>query len=82
MDCPDYAKNTITGYGISQENVLGDFPKDKMRYGLLETIIVCLSEDIASGDGLRLHRLLGILFSLKLNVSEKKSMLKKEYIFL
>ena len=55
---------------------------NKMRYDLLEAIMVCLSEDIASGDGLRLHGLLGILFSSKLSVSEKKSMLEKEYIFL
>ena len=79
MDCPDYAKNTITRYGITQENVLGNFPKDKTRYDLLETIMVCLSEDIASGDGLRLHRLLGILFSSELKVSEKKSILEEEY---
>ena len=68
MDCPNYAKNTITRYGITQENALGNFPKDKTRYDLLETVMVCLSEDIASGDGLWLHRLLGILFSTELNV--------------
>lgn len=79
MDCPNYAKNTITRYGITQENLLGNFPKDKTRYDLLETVMVCLSDDIASEDGLRLHRLLGILLSSKLNVSEKKNILEEEY---
>jgi len=80
MDCPNYAQNTITRYGISQKNVLGNFPKDKTRYDLLETVMVCLSDNIVpEEENLRLHRLLGILLSSKLDVSEKKNTLEKEF---
>lgn len=80
IECPDYAQNTITRYRLAQENVLGNFPEDKARYDLLETIMVCLSDEIAAADNhLELHRLLGVLLSEKLDVSQKKDVLEKEY---
>ena len=80
IDCPKYAVNTITRYHITQENLVGCFPKDKARYDLLETIMICLSNDIApKTESLHIHRLLGILLSPELKVNDKKTALSEEF---
>ena len=80
IDCPKYAVNTITRYHITQENLAGCFPKDKARYDLLETIMICLSDDIApKTESLHIHRLLGILLSPALKVNDKKTALSEEF---
>lgn len=80
IDCPQYAVNTVTRYHITQENLIGHFPKDKARYDLLETIMICLSNNIVpKNENLHLHRLLGILLSPVLKVNDKKSALSEEF---
>ncbi len=80
IDCPKYAVNTVTRYHITQENLVGCFPKDKSRYDLLETIMICLSNDIApKTESLHIHRLLGILLSPELKVNDKKTALSEEF---
>lgn len=80
IDCPKYAVNTVTKYHITQENLVGCFPKDKARYDLLETIMICLSNDIApKTESLHIHRLLGILLSPELKVNDKKTALSEEF---
>lgn len=80
IDCPKYAVNTVTRYHITQENLVGCFPKDKARYDLLETIMICLSNDIApKTESLHIHRLLGILLSPELKVNDKKTALSEEF---
>ncbi len=80
IDCPKYAVNTVTRYHITQENLVGCFPKDKARYDLLETIMICLSNDIApKTESLHIHRLLGILLSPELKVNDKKTTLSEEF---
>ena len=80
IDFPKYAVNTVTRYHITQENLVGCFPKDKARYDLLETIMICLSNDIApKTESLHIHRLLGILLSPELKVNDKKTALSEEF---
>lgn len=80
MNVPQYAENTITAYEIKKRNIVGEFPEGKTRYDLLSVIVICLSQKLADeSNELKLHRLLGTLFSSQLEVEEKKAILTDEY---
>ena len=76
MDTPKYAENTITSYHLTKENLVGNFPEDKVRYDLMNVVCICLSKELVRADADRkLHRLLGTVFSQKLKAGEKKNIL-------
>lgn len=80
MDTPEYAKNTITSFHMKQENIVGNMPEGHFRFDIPNVILVCLSDELAGEtDELKLHRLLGILFSDSMPVDDRKKMLEKEY---
>ena len=80
MDTPKYAENTITSYHLTKENLVGNFPEDKVRYDLMNVVCICLSKELVEENANRkLHRLLGTVFSQKLKAGEKKNILMKEY---
>jgi len=80
MNVPQYAENTITAYEIKKRNIVGEFPEGKTRYDLMSVVVICLSKKPADETNkLKLHRLLGTLFSSQLEVEEKKAILTDEY---
>lgn len=80
MDSPQYAENTVTEYGIRQNNIVGSFPKGKARYDLMSVLMICLPRKLADrGNSTRVHRLLGTLLSSTLTSQEKKTIIEEEY---
>ncbi len=79
--CPNVPKRveyTITGYKIVKNDICGEVP-DEDYYDLLEVIIIRLGKDKNRTKGNRLHGLLSTLLSAKINVSDKKEILKQEF---
>lgn len=81
MNAPAYAENTITSFHFTQDNLVGSLPNGKFRYDLMEIIMVALSKTIAEQgqEGLALHRMLEVLLSEEIAVSEKKQVLESEF---
>ena len=80
MDTPREVENTLTRFHMVQEDIVGKEPQDKARFDRLSVIRVCLSRNLAEErDELKLHRLLGTVFSGKMTVPEKKKILESEY---
>lgn len=80
MDSPKYAENTITRYHITPEHIVGQFPTEKVRYDLMEVIMVCLSKKLSKEkDPGNLHRMLGTLLSSTMPAAQRKKVLEQEY---
>lgn len=80
MNAPAQVANTITGISLDKQAICGA-SVDVGRYDLLGVIIVALSKHLVKDgdDELRLHRLLGAIFSPDLTVSNKKVILSDEF---
>ena len=79
--CPNAPKRveyTITSHKIVKKDICGEVP-DEDYYDLLEVIIIRLGKDKNRTKGNRLHGLLSTLLSAKINVSDKKEILKQEF---
>ena len=79
--CPNVPKRieyTITGYSIAKKDICGEVP-DEDYYDLLEVIIIRLGKDKNRTKGNRLHGLLSTLLSGKIDVSDKKEILEREF---
>lgn len=79
--CPNVPKRveyTITSYKIEKNDICGKIP-DEAHYDLLEVVVICLGKDKNRSKGSRLHGLLSTLLSAKIDVSDKKEILKQEY---
>ncbi|MBD5137520.1 MAG: hypothetical protein HDT39_16500 [Lachnospiraceae bacterium] len=80
IDSPKYAGDTLTEYSFTQKNIIGNFPKDTLKFDLISVIMVCLSKDPSdTKSGSRLHRLLNVLFTSELSADEKKKIIETEY---
>jgi len=77
MDTPQYAKNTITEYHITQNKMYGNFG-GKVRYDLLSVVMICLG-DFGKKGGSRLHQMLEVLLSSELSSKEKQRILNEEF---
>ena len=80
MNPPDYRKNTITKYSMSEENIVGNVREKVEYYDLLNLIMICLGDGQSQkeqNDGIL--RLLNVLFSKELSVVEKKRILHEEF---
>lgn len=78
-DVPTYAENTVTEYSLVPKQLEGNFTEERSRHDLLSVIVIGLPkkpEELADGG---LPGLLGILFSARLSVREKKEILKTKY---
>lgn len=80
MNCSESNGNTIMRYYTEKETVLGKEPK-RERYNFSEVIVIRLTKNLApkGKTELKLHRFLGTIFSDKLEVDEKKAILKNEF---
>ncbi len=79
MNSPEKARNTITEFCMEKRNIVGT-SGDLGRYDLLSVIMVGLPEKLAEErQELKLHRLLGTLFSDRLPVDRKKEILSQEF---
>ena len=79
--CPNAPKKveyTITGYYMGKHDICGEVP-DGAHYDLLEVVVICLGKDKNRTKGTKLHGLLSTLLSSKINVSDKKKILKQEF---
>ena len=79
--CPNVPKGveyTITGYYMGKHDICGEVP-DVANYDLLEVVVICLGKDKNRTKGTKLHGLLSTLLSSKINVSDKKEILKQEF---
>ena len=80
FNAPKYAENTITKFCMHQENIVGNMPLNKFRYDIPNVVLVCLSNELAEEkDELRLHRLLGTVFSDSMTSNEKKELIQNEF---
>ncbi|MFT4107574.1 MAG: hypothetical protein QM657_17595 [Lacrimispora sp.] len=79
MNSPQKARNTITEFCMEKRNIVGN-SGDLGRYDLLSVIMVGLPEKLTEeGRELKLHRLLGTLFSDRMPVDRKKEILSQEF---
>ena len=77
-DPPDYRKNTITSYHITETNLVGNVKEELTNYDLLTIIMICLdTEKNAKYDGIL--KLLGVLFSKEATPAEKKQILQDDF---
>lgn len=58
MKVPKYAQNTITEFSITQKNIIGSFPKNKVYYDIPHVIIIGLSEEtIDTSDNIAVEKI-------------------------
>ena len=77
---PECRKNTITGYSMSESNIVGDVKEKEANYDLLNLIMICLGDLKGTNkNGNKLLKLLNVLFSKELSVEEKKKTLEIEF---
>jgi predicted transposase/invertase (TIGR01784 family) len=78
---PDYAKNTMTRYKISEENIVGDFKSKPDKYDIMNVIMVCLDKD---GENIensrnRILKLLRVLLSSVVETNKRKVILEENF---
>lgn len=78
MHTPNYAKNTITEYHITPNNLFGSF-KGKARYDLLSAVMICLGDLGEEGDRTPVLKLLETLLSGDLTLQQKEEILETEF---
>ena len=75
---PEYRKNTITGYAITEKNYVGQVKEDRKDYDLLSALMLCLG-DPEKDENQGILRLLSVLLSSEIKAGQKKEILEKEY---
>jgi hypothetical protein len=78
---PNYVKNTITKYCITEKNIVGNAKADPKKYDILNLIMLCLdkdSEDAQNKDN-GILKLLRVLLSGKIDAQKKKIILKDDF---
>lgn len=83
MNPPKKHQQSITQYSIRESNLYGNVHVDQENYDLLSVIMICIGEpreyDPDATQEEKLLRLLGVIFSRKLQAKEKKQILEQEY---
>ena len=77
MNAPRDRQNSITEYGICEKNIIGEVKEEVANYDLLKTVMICLGDEDDPTD--KLLKLLNVLFSNEMNVSDKKHILNDEF---
>ena len=75
---PEYRKNTITGYQMSEQNIIGRVQEKESNYDLLKVVVICLGGKNKEGYN-GLLKLLDVLLSQDTEPSEKKKTLEDEF---
>ena len=75
---PDHRKNTIAGYSIQENNIVGITNEKESNYDLLTVVIVCLGGKGKDGYN-GLLKMLDILLSRDTEPAEKKKTLNEEF---
>ncbi len=78
MNAPVYLADTITGYSIKPESIVGEL-KGNPRYDLMSAVMICINGESYLKKELPLHGLLGTIFSEDLNYHEKETILNQDY---
>jgi hypothetical protein len=80
-DTPDYAKNTITKYKITEENLVGNMKANLSKYDLLNVIMVCLDKDSEDVQSMNkdILKLLRVLLSGVVDSDKKKVVLNEDF---
>ncbi len=75
---PDYRKNTITRYRLTEENMVGNVTEKVKDYDLLSVVMICLGgPDYDNYDGIL--RMLDVLLSNENSEAEKRKILHDDY---
>lgn len=75
---PQYRKNTITKYSMSEINIVGDVQEKTENFDLLTVIMICLGGSHYNNYS-GILKLLDVLLSTEISVNEKKQILKDEF---
>lgn len=77
-DPPDYRKNTITEYSMSEKNIIGNVKEKTENYDLLTAVMICLGgSEYENYYGIL--KLLDVIFSTELLADEKRQILQNEF---
>ena len=75
---PDYRKNTIMSYHMTEEAICGNVKEEEVNYDLLTVVMVCLGgKDKENYDGLL--KMLDVLLSEETEPADKKRTLQEEF---
>ena len=75
---PNYRKNTINRYSVTEENMIGNVHEKEENYDLLTNVIICLG-DAYDKEASGILRMLEVLLSNKRNASEKRMILQNDF---
>ena len=78
MNPPKKRNNTITEYGLTEKNHVGNVREKEEFYDLINVVMICLGEDEKETSN-ELLRLLDVLLSSDRRAKEKKSILENEF---
>lgn len=78
MNPPENRANTITGYSISESNIIGDVHEKTENYDLVTAIMICLGNQNGT-DEKGLLRLLDVLLSSDTDTVTKKKILSDDF---
>lgn len=78
MNPPQWRKNTINEYCLSENHLVGDVKEDKQKYDLMAVFILCLGDE-HSQNYCGILKLLEVLLSPRRTPEEKKRILQEEF---
>ena len=75
---PKYRENTITGYSITESNIIGGVHEKMSDYDLLTAIMICIGKQNGT-EGNGVLRLLDVLLSNETDTDTKKKILQDDF---
>ena len=78
MDPPKHRQNTVIGYHMEEQALIGTPQESRENYDLLSVLLICLGEP-EGAESQSVLRMLDVLFSMELRASEKKQILEREF---
>jgi predicted transposase/invertase (TIGR01784 family) len=78
---PNYARNTITKYCISEKNMVGNMKTNPKKYDIMNLIMVCLGDDTeeSANKSSGILKLLRVLLSGEIPIEKRKLVLKEDF---
>ncbi|MCC8044502.1 MAG: hypothetical protein LIP12_03260, partial [Clostridiales bacterium] len=78
MNPPEERHNSISGYSMKEENLIGNVKEAVEHYDLMTAVMICLGrEDDENYSGIL--KLLDVLFSKELSQDEKRKVLQEDF---
>ena len=78
LNPPDYRKNTLNLYSFHETQMIGSFAEDDRNYDLITVAMICVGDE-ADENCTGLLRMLAVLLSSEMDVTEKKHRLEQEF---